>query len=67
MHELKKCVVQESGPCALSGPHTRVDLVGRDTDESRIADPLPSHAPTAITRVGPAPHLGRTVELALVV
>lgn len=67
MHELKKCVVQESGPCTLSGPHPRADLVGRDTGESRIADPLPSHAPTAIRRVGPAPRLGRTVELALVV
>lgn len=31
MCEFKKCVVQESGPCALS--HTRADLVGRDTGE----------------------------------
>lgn len=31
MCEFKKCVVQESGPCALS--HTRADLVGRDAGE----------------------------------
>lgn len=62
---LKKCVVQESGPCALS--HTRADLVGRDTDELAEGISAGELTPTAIRRVGPAPSLGTTIRLALVV